>query len=218
MQVQSAVFHTPRAVAMNAAEVKQFELWQLDDCDLTVKAWEAREIQLEVRVGAKRECLSKLVAWLKDDRIDVDAEDERGEEVLCDCLFPQYYANPGVSPWRRRTERGVRRDSCAIISFLTARRRVVQTSSRVMCDSCERSVSSFQGCLLSDSRHSQFEREQFIRAGCWTLTGIERWESHECNMPGQMRTDCSVCTKCIAEKGNKAKRERDLKHQLWYKG
>ena len=112
----SAVFHTPRAVAMNGAKGKQFELWQFDECDLRIKAWEAREIQLEVRVGAKRECLSKLVARLKHDRIDDNAEDERDEEVLRDCLFPQYYANPGVSPLRRRTKRGARRDSCAIVS------------------------------------------------------------------------------------------------------
>ena len=58
----SAVFHTPRGVAMNAAKLNQVELWQLDECDSRIKAWEAREIQLEVRVGAERECLSKLVA------------------------------------------------------------------------------------------------------------------------------------------------------------
>ena len=66
----SAVFHTPRAVAMFAAKGKQFELWPL-----------------EVRVGAKRECLSKLVARLKHDRVDDDAENARDEEVLCDCFF-----------------------------------------------------------------------------------------------------------------------------------
>ena len=35
------------------------------------------------------------------------------------------------------------------------------------------------------------------------MTGIERWESHECNKPGQLRTDCSVYKKRIAAKGNK---------------
>ena len=67
---------------------------------------------------AKRECLSKLVLRLEHDRIDNDAEDERDEEVLCDCSF-QYHANPGVSPLKRRTERGVQRDG--EVSFLIPR-------------------------------------------------------------------------------------------------
>ena len=82
-------------------------------------------------------------------------------------------------------------------------------SVREMCDICERSVSSFQGCLLSDFGQSQFKRKQFIRAGCATLIGVERWESHECNKPGHLRTDCSFCKKRIAEKGNKHNRERE---------
>ena len=77
----STVFHTPRAVAMNAAKLSQVELSQLDECDSRIKAWEAKEIQLEVRAGAKRECLSKLVARLKHDRTDDDAENERDEET-----------------------------------------------------------------------------------------------------------------------------------------
>ena len=40
------------------------------------------------------------------------------------------------------------------------------------------------------------------------MTGIERRESHECNKPGQLRTDCSVSKKRIAEKGNKPKGKR----------
>ena len=40
------------------------------------------------------------------------------------------------------------------------------------------------------------------------MTGIERWESHECNKTGQLRTDCSVYKKRIAEKGNKPKVKR----------
>ena len=92
----------PRTVATDAEKVKQVELWQLEKCDLRIKAWEAREIQLEVRVGATRECLSKLGARLKHDRVDDDAEDARNEEGLRDCSFPQYQANPGVSPLRRR--------------------------------------------------------------------------------------------------------------------
>ena len=43
---------------------------------------------------------------------DDNAEDERNEEGLCGYFFPQYYANPGVSSLRRRTEREVRRGSC----------------------------------------------------------------------------------------------------------
>ena len=204
----SPFLRTPQAVAMNAAKEEQLKLSQLDEYGSRIEAWEAREIQLEVRVGAKRECLSKLVARLKYNRIDDDAEDERDEEVLCDCQYPQHYANPGVSPLRRRTERGARRNSCAIVSFKTALRRVVQTSSRVKCVICERSVYSFQGCLLSDSGQSKFKREQFIRAGCLTLTDIKRWESHERNKPGHLRTDFSVYKKRIADKGNKPKGKR----------
>ena len=38
------------------------------------------------------------------------------------------------------------------------------------------------------------------------MTGTERWESHE---SGQLRADCSVYKKRIAERGNKLKRKRD---------
>ena len=153
------------------------------------------------------------------------------EEGLCDCLFPQYYANSAVPPLMRQTEREVRRDSCdkvhivftegddlhvlcAIVSLMTARRRVVQNSSRVMCDSCERSVSSFQSCLCSDSGQSQFKREQFICAGCLMTTGIERWESHECNNPGQLRKDCSVRARNALPRKERSPKERELKQQL----
>ena len=40
------------------------------------------------------------------------------------------------------------------------------------------------------------------------MTGIERRESHDCTKPGQLRTDCSVHKKHIAEKGNKPKGKR----------
>ena len=40
------------------------------------------------------------------------------------------------------------------------------------------------------------------------INGIECWESHECNKPGQLREDCTVCKKRIAERGNKPKRKR----------
>ena len=96
----SAGFHALRTVATDAAKTKQFELWQLEECDLKIKAWEARESQLGVRVGAKRECLSTWVVRLKHDRVDDDAEDERDEEVLCDCFIPQCKASPGASPLR----------------------------------------------------------------------------------------------------------------------
>ena len=43
----------------------------------------------------------------------IEARSRRAQRRgLCDCVFPQYYANPGVPPLRRRTEREVRRDSC----------------------------------------------------------------------------------------------------------
>ena len=72
----------PRAVTTDAAKVKQVEVWQLAKRDAISKSWKARVIQLEVRVGAKRECLPKLGARLKHHRIGDDAEDERNEEVL----------------------------------------------------------------------------------------------------------------------------------------
>ena len=184
---------------------------------MRIKSWEARATQLEL-LGAARECLPKLVARLKHARVDDDAEDERDEEiVLYDCLLPQCTASPEVSPLMRRTEREVRKDSCdkehmvfaegdaihvlcASVSFQTARLRVLQTSSRVMCDSCGRPVSAVQGLLLSDSGQSQFMQEQVICAGCLMTAGTERWETHECNKTGHLRKDCSVYKKHIAEK------------------
>ena len=97
---------------------------------------------------------------------------------------------------RRRTERSVRRNSCAVVSFKTARRRVVQTSSRVMCDSCERSVSAVLGCLC-----------RLWSVAVQARTVYSRWMLDA--KPGQMRTDCSVYKKRIAERGNKPKRERE---------
>ena len=87
---------------MNAAKWKQFELWQL-----------------EVRVGAKRECLSKLVARLKHDRIDDDAENERDEEVLRECFFFTVLREPwSISV--EETDRPWSANVCAIVSFKTA--------------------------------------------------------------------------------------------------
>ena len=58
---------------------------------MRIKSWKARVIQSGA-LGARRECLLKLVVQLKHNRIDDDA---------------------GVSPTRRRTKCEVRRDSCA---------------------------------------------------------------------------------------------------------
>ena len=194
----------PRTSTTDDAKVTQVELWRLEKCDLRIEAWEAREIQLEVRVGAKHECLSTWVARLKH---------ERNEEVLRDCLFPQFYTNPCGKEHMVFTEGDDIRELSAIVSFKTDRRRVAQTSSQLMCNSFERSASSFQECLFSDSGQSQFKRAQFIRTGCLMISGIERWESYEGNKPGQLCKDCSKYKKRTAEKGNKPK-GRELKQQL----
>ena len=136
---------------------------------MRIKSWKARVIQSE--------CLSKLVAPLKHDRIDDDAEDERNEEILCDCFFPQYIVSSGVSAMWRRTEGEVRRDSCDSVSFKTVRRRAVQTNSQGQrVTVANRAVSAVQGCLFSDAAQSHFKQGQFTRAGCWMMAGIERWE------------------------------------------
>ena len=44
----------PRTVATDA-KTKQFEVLQLEKCDVRIKSWKARESPLGVRVGAKRE-------------------------------------------------------------------------------------------------------------------------------------------------------------------
>ena len=97
---------------------------------MSIKSWKARESHLGICVGAKRE----WVVRLKLHCIGDDAEGERDEEVVCDCLFPQSKASPGASPWKR-TECEVRRDSfdvaesdavhmmCALVSFKAAQRR-----------------------------------------------------------------------------------------------
>ena len=43
-----------RTVAMNAAKLKQAELWQLKRCDVRVKSWKARVIQ-SVEIGSSIE-------------------------------------------------------------------------------------------------------------------------------------------------------------------
>ena len=152
-------------------------------------------VMREARPGAKRDCLSKFVARLKHDRTDDDAEE-------CDCFFPQYIVSPGTSPTMRRTKCKVRRDSCDIVSFKTVRRRVVQTSSQVMCDSLQTSSVPQFGvvCLFSDSGQSHFKQEQFTRAGFGMMAGIERWESHECNKPGKLQTDYSMYQRHVADR------------------
>ena len=197
-------------------KVTQVDLWQKEKCNKRIKGWEAREIQLEVRVGAK--------TWMPVEMgSSVEARAQR--RGLARFLTSTVLHNSGVSPSRRRTERAVRRGSwgkvhtvftegddirvlSAIVSFKTGRRRVVQNSSQVMGDSCEQSVSSFRGCLFSESGQSQFKRGQFIRTGCLMMTGIERWESYEGNKRGQLYKDCSVYKKRITEKGNKPKGKR----------
>ena len=166
-----AVFHTQPAVEREAAKTKQFELWQAVKCGLRIKAWEAREIQLEA-LGAKRECQSEWEAEAEPNSIGDDAENERDKEVMC--AFPQWKASLGSSPWRIRTKRDVRQDSldkehivvvesdaihrpCSVVSFKTAQRRVVQTISRILCDGCGRSVSAVQGRLCQDAGQLQFK-------------------------------------------------------------
>ena len=172
------------------------QLWQFEECDVRIKSREARAIQPEVS-GAKCECLSKVVVRMEHDRIDDGAEDKCNEEVLYDCFF---WECPGASLMRRQTECEVRRHSCVIVSFKSVRRRVVQTRSRVMCDCCRRSVSAVEDCLFSDSGQSYFKREHFICAGCLMMVGIERWESHERNKPGQLQTDYRAYKKRTAER------------------
>ena len=75
--------------ASSCNECRQVEMWQLDEWDSRIKAWEAREIQLEVRVGANRECLSKLVTRLKHDRIDDDGATKRFCAIACFHSTPQ---------------------------------------------------------------------------------------------------------------------------------
>ena len=170
--------------------MKQSYLWRLKKCDVQIKSWEATVIQLEA-LGAARECLPKSVARLKHARIVDDAEDERDDEVVLDaCFFPHRAASLGASPLRRRTERDVRKDSCgnrnmvfaegdaihvlcATVSFKTARLRVVRTSSRVVCDSCVRSVSAARCFWLLDSGQLRVIQEQFIRIGCLMMAGTD---------------------------------------------
>ena len=75
----------PRRIGLNCG--KQVK------CDVRIKSWKARESQLGISVDAKRDCLSKWAVRLKLDRVDDDAEDERDEEVMCDCFFPMCKAS-----------------------------------------------------------------------------------------------------------------------------
>ena len=49
----------PRTGTTDDAKVTQVELWRLEKCDLRIEVWEARKIELEVRVGAKHESHEK---------------------------------------------------------------------------------------------------------------------------------------------------------------
>ena len=87
----------PRTFAVAAAKTKHSYLSRLEECDVRIKACEARDIQLEV-LGATSKCLPKLVARFKHARPDDDDEDERDEEVILDaCFFPHCTASPGAS-------------------------------------------------------------------------------------------------------------------------
>ena len=101
-----------QTVAMNVAKLRQAESVHLEKRDVRIKPGKARVIQSGA-LGAKRECLSKLVSRLERDRTDDDAEDERNEEVLCDCFFPQYIVSPGTSPTMRK--QSVKCDETAVI-------------------------------------------------------------------------------------------------------
>ena len=94
----------------------------------------------------------------------------------------------------------------AIVLFKTAPLRVVRTSSRVVCDSCGRSVPAAQGVFFSDSGQSRFTKEQFFCAGCFRTASTELWETHECNRPGLLRKNCSVYKKRIAKKRTQTQR------------
>ena len=83
----------PQTGATDAAKLKQVELWQLEKCDVRIKSWKARVIQSGA-LGAKRECLSKLVTRVKQDHIDDDAEDECNEEGLVRLFLSAVHRKP----------------------------------------------------------------------------------------------------------------------------
>ena len=128
-------------------------------CEVRIKAWEARVIQLEA-LGAARECWLKLVARLKQARTVDDAEDECDAEIVLDAsIFPYRTVSPGASRSERETERDVREASCDkrntvvkegdtinvlcdTVSSKTVRLRVVRAGLRVVCDVASDSVRS----------------------------------------------------------------------------
>ena len=192
-----AVFHTHNEQLQGRQpKTKQFELWQAVTCDVRIKSWKVRESQLGVRAGAKRECWSEWAVRVKLDRIDDDAEDERDKAVMCDCFSSQCKVSPGSSPWRRRTKCEVRQDSCdkehivvaesdaihmpcSVVSFQTARRRVVQKqfANRGVCGW---SVSAVQGWLCSDSgqlqERKQAKRKEKRKNSCGTRSDGRKWK------------------------------------------
>ena len=100
-----------RTFVKAAAKMKQSYLRRLEKCDVRIKSWETRGVQLKAPCAA-RECLPKLVVRLKHASDDDDTEDERDEEVVLDaCVYSHRTASPGASPLRRRTVRDVLKDS-----------------------------------------------------------------------------------------------------------
>jgi len=186
-----------RTFAAAAAKMKQSSLRRLEKRDVRIKFLEAaiasRDIQIEA-LGAARECLLRTVARLKHARPDEDAvdEDERDAEVALEgpVSLPHRTGSPGASLLRRRTGSDVLKNGrgrgnivfaegdalnvpFTIASFRTARLWVVRAGSRVVCDSCARSVPTAQGFLLSDSGRSRFMQERFLCAGCLMTAGAE---------------------------------------------
>ena len=47
------------------------------------------------------------------------------------------------------------------------------------------------------------------------MAGIERWESHECNKPGQLQTDYSVYKKRIAERIETSSVVQGVMVEMW---
>jgi len=186
-----------RTFAAAAAKMKQSSLRRLEKRDVRIKFLEAaiasRDIQIEA-LGVARECLLRTVARLKHARPDEDAvdEDERDAEVALEgpVSLPHRTGSPGASLLRRRTGSDVLKNGrgrgnivfaegdalnvpFTIVSFRTARLWVVRAGSRVVCDSCARSVPTAQGFLLSDSGRSRFMQERFLCAGCLMTAGAE---------------------------------------------
>ena len=73
----------PRTFAQTAAKIKPSYSMHLEKCDVRIRSWEVKVIQLEALV-AERERLPKSVARLTHACMVDDAEDERDEETFLD--------------------------------------------------------------------------------------------------------------------------------------